>query len=82
MPQPISALPSPHPPSAEEPRYLRRERHKSARYKDYLICILVAYGKEIPGFVSLGINDSFVNSHRIKGILLPVTVFISQSSNI
>ena len=36
MPQPISAMPSPHPPSAEELRYLRRERHKPARYKDYV----------------------------------------------
>ena len=34
MPQPTSAVPSPHPPSAEEPRYPRRERHKPARFKD------------------------------------------------
>ena len=38
-PQSTSALPetvpSPHPPSAEEPRYPRRDRHKPARFKDY-----------------------------------------------
>ena len=36
MPQPTSALPSSHPPSAEEPRYPRTERHKPARFKDYV----------------------------------------------
>ena len=36
MPQPTSAVPSPHPPSVEEPRYPRRERHKPARFKDYV----------------------------------------------
>ena len=39
MPQPISVASSPHPPSAEEPRYPRRERHKPARFKDYLLWI-------------------------------------------
>ena len=36
MPQPTRVPPSPHPPSAEEPRYPRRERHKPARFKDYV----------------------------------------------
>ena len=35
-PQPTRVPPSPHPPSAEEPRYPRRERHKPARFKDYV----------------------------------------------
>ncbi|PFX29405.1 Uncharacterized protein K02A2.6 [Stylophora pistillata] len=39
-PQSTSALPetvpSPHPPSAEEPRYPGRNRHKPARFKDYV----------------------------------------------
>ena len=30
------AVPSPHPPSAEKPRYPRSERHKPARFKDYV----------------------------------------------
>ena len=40
VPQPTSAVPetvpSPHPPNAGEPRYPRRERHKPARFKDYV----------------------------------------------
>ena len=40
MPQPASAVPEnvppPHPPSAEERRYPRRERHRPARFKDYV----------------------------------------------
>ena len=36
MPQATSAAPSPHPPSVEEPRYPRRDRHKPARFKDYV----------------------------------------------
>ena len=39
MPQPTSVASSPHPPSAEEPSYPRRERHKPARFKDYLLWI-------------------------------------------
>lgn len=40
VPQSTSAVPEtvplPHPPSAEELRYPRRERHKPARFKDYV----------------------------------------------
>ncbi|XP_074629575.1 uncharacterized protein LOC141887198 [Acropora palmata] len=36
MPQLTRVASSPHPPSAEEPRYPRRERHKHARFKDYV----------------------------------------------
>ena len=36
IPQPTSVVSSPHPPSVEEPRYPRRERHKPARFKDYV----------------------------------------------
>ena len=39
MPQPTSVASSPHPPSAEEPRYPRKERHKPARFKDLCVWI-------------------------------------------
>ena len=38
MPQTTTVVPSPHPPRAKEPRNPRRERHKPARFKDY-VCV-------------------------------------------
>ena len=32
----VTPVAPPHPPSAEEPRYPRRERRKPARFKDYV----------------------------------------------
>ena len=55
MPQPTNVASSPHPPSAEEPRYPRRERHKPARFKDYEIYsfdinIIYQTKEELPNF--------------------------------